>query len=148
MSFIDFDVVRAEVAKQHNVLLHKDDPILVTLTMHDVVLGAFVRRVEEVLDEFERRGAAAMAQEVAVVKTAAEQLVGGATKYFADEVRKSAEHVQAKIAASIDTRIGAAERAAVNASSAGRGVYIAAVIAVAACLVTIGFTIAAFALRH
>ena len=39
---IDFDELRKTVAIKHNVLLGPDDPILVTVTLHDLVLGRYV----------------------------------------------------------------------------------------------------------
>lgn len=109
---LDIETVRLEIARRHNLLLGKDDPILATVTLNELVIGHFLDRAETGAAETERRGAQRMAQEVAAVKSAAETLIGGASRYIADEVRKAADDGRRAILQEFDQRRAAEQAAA------------------------------------
>lgn len=44
---IDFEEIRKQIAIKHNVLLDKDDPILVTITINEIVLSRYLDLVTE-----------------------------------------------------------------------------------------------------
>lgn len=89
MSMIDVEAIRAEVLRKHNLALGRDDPIFATVTLHEMVLGAFLERAEAASLEHEKRAAGLMAQEVEVVKRSAESMIAGAAKYLAQEVQSA-----------------------------------------------------------
>ena len=140
---LDFDALRAEVAKRHNLLLGKEDPILAVVTLNELVLEHFIERAEEAAADLERRGAQLMAQEVSAVKAAAEGMIAGASRYIAAEVTKAGSDAQSSMLAALDKRLAASDKAAATAQAAKTPALWAAAAAVAAALVTLGVAIGA-----
>jgi hypothetical protein len=138
---IDFETLRLEVAKRHNLLLDKSDPILAAVTLNELVLAEFLERSTAVSEEWERRGAALMAQEVATVKSAAERMIVGAAAFFASEVRKASEGAELSIAGALKQRLEAAVAAAERAEAAKRPALWAAALSLAATILTLGVAI-------
>lgn len=144
---LDLDELRAAVAARHDTLLGKNDPIMVAVTLHDLVLGEYLRRTEETASRLDALSAARMTQEIAGVKTAAEGLIGGASKYAADEIRKAAHTAQATFLEAVDRRLAIAEKAQHIADKAVRTAVIAAAVCVGASLIGLGALIAAFVMK-
>jgi hypothetical protein len=138
---IDIDYIRMEVARRHGVMVGKDDPIVAFVTVNELVLEAFLARAREASDEFERRGAALMAQEVATVKATAERMIGGAASFFTQEVRRAADGAETSVSHSIERRVAQAIAAAERSEAVARPVYFAAAAAIAAAFTTIGLVI-------
>jgi len=44
---LDREAIIAEVARRHGILLGPEDPILATVAIQEVVLGEYIRQVEE-----------------------------------------------------------------------------------------------------
>lgn len=138
---LDFEALRLEVAKRHNLLLDKSDPILAAVTLNELVLASFLDRAETAAGEWEKRGAALMAQQVATVKDAAEKLVLGASNYFAAEVRKATDGAEGAIGTAIKQRLDLAIAAAERAEAAKRPALWAAAASVAAAFLTLGIAL-------
>lgn len=138
---IDIDLLRAEVLKRHNFALGKDDPILVTVTLNELVLAGMLDRIRETSDDLERRGAGQMAQEVAAVKAAAERLIGGAAAVISSEVKRAGEAAERSIVMALESRLSAAQKAASVAQSSSRATFFAALIAMGCAMLTVGVAV-------
>ena len=72
---IDFDEIRKQVAIKHNVLIGKDDPILVTVTVSDMVLGRYLELVSDQYDEANRALTVSLQQQVEQSKETAGKVI-------------------------------------------------------------------------
>lgn len=140
---IDIDSLRAEVLKRHNVALGKDDPILLTVTLNELVLASMLDLIRETSEDLERRGAARMAQEVGAVKSAAERLIGGAASVISAEVKRAGESAERSIVAALESRLSAAQKAAASAQLSSRATFFAALIASGGAMLTVGVALGA-----
>lgn len=88
---LDFEEIRKQVAIQHNVLLGKDDPILVTVTLNDMVLSRHLDLLSERCDEAQRLLTVTMQQQVEYSKDIAGRLITEAADYVAIQVREAVD---------------------------------------------------------
>lgn len=88
---LDFEEIRKQVAIQHNVLLGKDDPILVTVTVNDMVLSRHLDLLSERCDEAQRLLTVTMQQQVEYSKDIAGRLITEAADYVAIQVREAVD---------------------------------------------------------
>jgi hypothetical protein len=95
---LDREAIIAEVARRHGILLSPEDPILATVAIHEVVLGEYIRQIEEgitrVTEEFE--GATHRALEGS--KTVAREVLGHALRQGRDELAKAARSMTEEVA--------------------------------------------------
>lgn len=85
---LDFEEIRKQVAIQHNVLLGKDDPILVTVTVNDMVLTRHLDVLSERCDEAQKSLAVHLQHQVDQAKETAGKLITDAADYVAIQVRE------------------------------------------------------------
>lgn len=135
MSSIATERLIGEVAKRHDLLLSRDDPVLVTVTLNELILAEALAQLQASLDAASQDIAASAAKQIEASKITAEQLITAAADYVANEVR----------AAAVDTRVGGsadrpAEKAASSCSSSIA--WAAAAIAIAAACVAGAMAIA------
>ncbi|OHV78272.1 conjugal transfer protein TraM [Rhizobium sp. LCM 4573] len=142
---IDFDELRKEVAIRHNVLIGKDDPILVTVTVNEMVVGRLVDRVSEQYDEHSRALTIAMQQHVEQAKDTAGKVITDAAGYVRAEVKKAVVEALADAGTGLQRQIGDALAAGREAASSGRdaqtaknGAFLAACVASVCALLSVG----------
>lgn len=138
---MDVEALRTEVAKRHGLLLGRDDPIFVAVTLHELVLDDFLRRAQIAAEEVERRASGGYARSIEDAKRGAEKLVVGAAAYFAEEVRRGAAQAQMLIDASLRGKLEAITTATDTARNACRIALLASGVAAAATLVALGMII-------
>lgn len=131
---MDIDELRAEVFKRHNVGIGRDDPILMTVTLNELVLGEFLKRVEDAAVAAERRGASEMAQQLQVIKATAERMILGASQVISEEVQRAGKAVTDNL----EERLRIATRASANSAWSGRLSIMSAIVAVGAAMLTVG----------
>ena len=85
---MDIDALRAAVAKKHNVLLSPDDPILLTVHLHELVLAEVLANIKSIATECRNDSIAAVAHQVEVAKRAAATLITQTAGYVAAEVQR------------------------------------------------------------
>lgn len=93
---MDVDALRAEVAKRHNVLLDKADPIFITVALNELVLEHYLGRMHSIANDARDEASAAVSHQVEVAKEAAAKLVTQSAGYIAEQVKN---HVNATTAA-------------------------------------------------
>ncbi len=79
-----------EVAKRHDLLLSRDDPVLVTVTLNELILAEALAQLRASLDAASESIAGSAARHIEASKLVAEQLITAAADYVANEVRAAA----------------------------------------------------------
>lgn len=120
MSLIDYDELRKEIAIKHNVLLGKDDPILVTVTLNDLVIGRYVENLNAANEEQQRLLAAALAEHVEQAKGAGSRVITDAANYVSDQVRQAATTALSEASVVIRQEFAAAHAASREALDGAR----------------------------
>lgn len=142
---MDVQRLIGEVAKRHNVLLGPSDPILVTLTLNELVLAQYVDRLTATLEQAEDRTAAGSAQQIATARELAGKLVTETGGYVARQVEEAGRAVEAQLIASLGRQVQAAQEAAQQAAIARRTALYAALVAVGAVCCLSGLLVGAIA---
>lgn len=135
------DAIRAEVARRHNVLLGRDDPIFVTVTVNELVLSHYIELVGSRVDAATDRGIAASAGQVQASKESAGRLINDASGFVADQVRRAARTAADEFSDAIKQRLGSADREARDAHAARSGAMWAAITAGAFAVIAIACTV-------
>ncbi|OKP00826.1 conjugal transfer protein TraM [Xenorhabdus eapokensis] len=86
---IDFDEIRKEVAIRHNVLLDKDDPILVTVTVNDIVLNRYIENVTKQYEAANLALTVNLQQQVEQSKATAGKIITDASNYVSEQIRNA-----------------------------------------------------------
>ncbi|MFT0549122.1 conjugal transfer protein TraM [Allopusillimonas ginsengisoli] len=141
---IDFDEIRKEVAVRHNVLLGKDDPILVTVTVNDLVLSHYAELVNQKATENSRELSLALQQQLQQSKEIGGKVITDAADYVAKQAREAVElalrdagaGIRQQVADSITAsrEANASSHAALSAKS---GAWVAAAVAGAAAVLAL-----------
>jgi hypothetical protein len=132
-----------EVAKRHNVLLGPNDPILVTLTLNELILADYVERVHALLVAAQEETSAGTTQQLEAAREIASKLVTGVAGYVAEQVHQAGATLRAEIIETMKQESRAARQAAREAATAKRSAFIAAIIAVAASALGAGLLLGA-----
>lgn len=94
---LDAKSLIGEVAKRHGVLLDQHDPVLVTVTLNEVILREYVEQVKVAVEDAQTRTLVASSQQVADAKKAASELITRTGGYVADQVRTAGAAVRADL---------------------------------------------------
>ena len=117
-----------EVAKRHDILLSRDDPVLVTVTLNELFLAEMLGQIQTSLDEAKLEIASASAKQIEASKTVAEQLITAAADYVAGELRAAVAEIN-------DMPVSNAMPTSASGSHTSNLAWLAALIAItAACL--------------
>jgi hypothetical protein len=127
---MDVQRLIGEVAKRHNVLLGPDDPILVTLTLNELILAGYLERVQTLLEAAQDQTSAGTAQHLAAAREIAARLVTEAGGYVAGQLTEAGAGVQARLLEAVGRELEAAREAARVAAQARRVAVNAALVAV------------------
>ena len=124
-----------EVAKRHDLLLSRDDPVLVTVTLNELILAEALAQLRASLDAASQDIAASAAKHIEASKVIAEQLITAAADYVANEVRAAAAEVRMRECAGVpDEKAGSPRSSSIS--------WTAAAIAIAAACVAGAMAIA------
>jgi hypothetical protein len=131
---MDANLIIAEVGKRHGILLDSNDPVLVTVTLNQVILAECLRQVSAAAEQGERRAIAASERQLALAKHAAGELVSRTGTYVADQVRAAA----AEAGSDIEQRVSsAAASVRSDATAAARHRNLAFVFMLASALASV-----------
>jgi len=145
---IDIDEIRKQVAIKHNVILGKDDPILVTVIINEIVLTRYLDLARQRYSDANRELTVALQQQQEQAKEVAGRIITDAADYVSKQVRTAVgEAVKSAItdaSGQLRQQIAdaqAAGRAAVDSSldaqTAKSGAMLAAVLAGVAAVVAV-----------
>jgi hypothetical protein len=90
-----------EVARQHNLLLSPDDPLLVTVTLNEVILQRIIAMQLQAIEAAQDQIAAGTAQQIEVARQIAGLTITAAADYVAGELKETAETVKAEWLAAV-----------------------------------------------
>jgi hypothetical protein len=127
----------SEVARKHNLLLSPDDPLLVTITLNEVMLRRLLERQAEALQAAQDEIAAGAAQQIEAAREIAGLVITGATEFVVGELRSAATALNAELLAAAERERKLAVAAAISAQRAQRHAW--AAVAVAAALTSLVF---------
>lgn len=94
---MDKDLLIQEVAKRHHVLLSPDDPILITVTLNELIIKHHIDQVETKFSETENAIYEMQQQLAQNSKAVAEKIVTDGAKYLHDNFEKSAKELIKKV---------------------------------------------------
>ncbi len=114
---IDFDELRKTVAIKHNVLLGPDDPILVTVTLHDLVLGRYVEVLTAQNEAHQKALAAVLQEHVEQSKATAGRVITDAADYVSGQVRQAVTAALSEAGAQLRQDVAEARTASREASA-------------------------------
>jgi hypothetical protein len=130
----EIEAAIGEVARKHNLLLSSDDPLLVMLTLNDVILERMLAKQSETLEACLDQISAGAAQQAEAARVVAGVVITGAADYVAGELRETATMLKAELLAAIDAR---KQEIIVTANSARQAQRIAGYAALA-CIAALG----------
>ena len=118
MSALDPAAIIGEVARRHRVLLSPDDPILVTVTLNEVIVARAAERVAELVNGAADQISAAAAQQQESARQSAEVLITGAAVYVAEQAQKAADELASRLRDAAAAEVARVEDAARRAERA------------------------------
>lgn len=141
---IDFDEIRKQVAIKHNVLIGKEDPVLVTVTVSELVLDRYLDLASEHYEDATRALAVSMDQQVEQAKETAAKIITDASNYVSEQVRQAVTAAVAEAGNDLRRKLASAHAASRDSVASGReaqtaknGAFLAAVLAGVAALVSV-----------
>lgn len=97
---IDFETIRKDIAVKHNVLLGKDDPILVAVSLNEMVLSHYLDLISENYAEQSRQLVhsfqAHTEQSLTQATATAEKIITQSTDYVSAEIKKVVHEASAE----------------------------------------------------
>ncbi|EBW0484417.1 conjugal transfer protein TraM [Salmonella enterica subsp. enterica serovar Heidelberg] len=141
---IPIDELRKEVAIRHNVLLGPDDPILVTVTINELILTRYLDLASEQYAEANRALTVSLQQQVEQSKETAGKVITEAANYVRDQVRQAVTSAVTEAGAQLRQSIADVQAASRttetnsrDAQTAKTGAIIAAAVASVAALAAV-----------
>lgn len=141
---IDFDELRKEVAIRHNLLLTPNDPVLVTLTLNELVLARYVEILTAQNEQHLVALNLAMNDHIAKAKDTGAKVITTAAGYVSDEVSKSVTSMTEAAGAKLTGNLAEAKEAAKVAAAEGAAIQamrkatlVSAGVAAAAALISV-----------
>jgi hypothetical protein len=138
MAALSVQELIGEVAKRHNVLLGPHDPILVTLTLNELIVAGYVDRINVALADTLDQLSGAQAQHIEAAREIASGIITRAADYGADQIRIAVDELAAGLRASLAVDVAAAQEAASQAKQARIGAIWALVAAFALVALAMG----------
>ena len=96
---VDFDEVRKEVAIKHGLLLDENDPMLMNVTINEVILNQYVEMVAAQNAEYVKSVEVAIQRGIADSKLTAGRVITEGGDYVSKQVRATAVEVLKEIEA-------------------------------------------------
>ncbi|MEJ2229008.1 MAG: hypothetical protein P8Y67_12410 [Alphaproteobacteria bacterium] len=134
---LEIERLIGEVAKRHGVLIGRDDPVFMTITLNEIVLKRALQEMRVAVTAVQDEMAAGMAQHTAAAKTIGENIITAAATHVEAQLRSAATDAAKEINAALAARLAEARAAADRATAATRIAQWAAGFAVAAAIATI-----------
>jgi hypothetical protein len=89
------------VAKRHHVLLSEDDPVLVTLTLNELILSRAIAEIEAHIQACKEQSSIAAAEHISASKALAEDIVTAGAAYLAGELHAAVAEAKAALGAAV-----------------------------------------------
>lgn len=141
MASLSVQELIGEVAKRHGLLLGPNDPILVTLTLNELIVAGYVDSITAAIGDTLDQLSGAQAQHIEAAREIASGIVTRAADYGADQVKRLVDDLAAGLRASLSADVEAARAAAAEAQQARKGAVWALVGAVALLALCLGLVL-------
>lgn len=102
---IDFEDIRQKVVAQHNVLLGRDDAILVTVTLNEMVLSRYFEMAARHAETTSRELSVAIQRQTEQSKEVAGKIITAAADYVRKEVHEAVKSAAAEAASEFSIEI-------------------------------------------
>lgn len=142
---LDFDEIRKEVAVKHNLLLTEDDPILVSVTLNDLVLRRYIDVLTAQNEGHLVALNAALEKNIEQSKEIGGKIITNAADFVSSQVRESVQAAANDVAATIRQELAEAkaqnsdaEKRLATASTSKGSAVIAACVAGFCAVVALG----------
>jgi hypothetical protein len=136
-----------EVAKRHGVVLNATDPILMTVTLNEVILGHYLERLNALLEHAQDTANAQIKQQLDAARQIAVQPVEEAKVAAAKLVTDGAAYLVEQVRAASVTALAQIEQAQQQVYRAKRAAFWTAVVAGLLAAFALGATLSLL-LRH
>lgn len=83
---IDFDEIKKTVAIEHNILLDRDDPALIAVTLNELIIQKYIDILEEKNDAYRKSIDAALQKGIADAKVTAGKVITEGGNYVSEQV--------------------------------------------------------------
>lgn len=134
-----------EVAKRHGVLLGPTDPVLVTVTLNELVVGRLIEHVAARMEAASNDFSAAAVQQRQAAAASASALITEAAQYMAEQAHQVGDELADRIAERIARETKAARADAQSAVAAARRIKTTAIYAagtaIAAAALAVGLVL-------
>ncbi len=131
-----------EVAKRHHILLSEDDPVLVTLTLNELILTRAIAEIEAHIQACKEQASIAAAEHIAASKALAEDIVTAGAVYLAGELRAAVAEAIAALGAAVAQSIERQPGPSSDRSAPSGWVWFGAGVLLAGALSAIALSIA------
>lgn len=107
---IDFDEIRKEIAVRHNILLEKDDPALIAVTLNELMIQKYIDLLIEKNTGHLKALEAAQARGLAEAKVTGGRVITDASNYVSEQVKEAVEEALEKGEAQIKRDLAGSRR--------------------------------------
>jgi hypothetical protein len=136
MEHAEIEAAIGEVARKHNLLLSPDDPLMVLVTLNEMILARMLETQQRALEAALDQISAGAAQQVDAAREVAGVVITGGADYVAGEIRRATAALKIDLLEAVETAKAEARQAADGARLAERRCWqIALVLAVSVSLV-------------
>lgn len=90
---IDKDILIQEVAKRHHVLLNEDDPILVTVTLNEIILKHYLDQTDNKLSEVEQSFYEMQREALSNARATSEKIITSGATYLHENLQSASEGI-------------------------------------------------------
>ncbi len=131
----------AAVAKKHKLVLAVDDPVLVTVSLNELLLSRYVEKITAAVEAVEARTAVGSVQQLEAAKMVARQIVTGAGDYIAERVKGAVLEAQAGLTESGQRQIAEMKQTVHAARRIARVIWCGVAVALASLSLIVGIAI-------
>ncbi len=130
----DVKALIGEVAKRHHVLLSEDDPVLVTLTLNELILTRAIAEIEAHIQACKEQSSIAAAEHISASKALAEDIVTAGAAYLAGELRVAVAEAKAALREAVEQSVELQPEPSSDRSTPFGWVWFAAVVLLAGAI--------------
>jgi predicted DNA-binding protein (UPF0278 family) len=135
---MDVQQLIGEVARRHNVLVDRGDPIFVTVTLNELLLAEHLEKVRAAITHAERVAEQACVRQVENAKVLSAQLMNEGARHVTDQLRVAGSTVRLDLERLVRDSLASARAAAADSARSRRTRQWAAAVAVACACLAVG----------
>jgi hypothetical protein len=139
---MDAQQLIGEVAKRHNVLVDPDDPILIVMTLNEILFTDYVQKMQAAVERENKSAALTTHQTIENAKRLASQLVSGGASYVSEHVRVAGAALRQELERLVREARQSAQTAMAESARHRKASQWAAAVAIACAGLTLGTALA------